>query len=568
MPSDYKKLFLFLYLLRLLLALAPGYVHPDEFFQSPEISAGHVLNVRNWIPWEYDADYPCRSIVFPMLTTAILDMSGLSINLITPLAVFATTRLAFFIYSFLIDYSIYRICRLNNQDPWRPMLIAASSYTLAVYHTRSFSNTIESILIGFVLWSFFDLVRHGLGRRAIHLHLTRRTALLGSLMMIGVFARITMVFFCIPVILAFCYVVDQRSGHRKIGSWWWRGQNIVYQAIPAIIGALITGVTCILVDSFYFRSIKLLAYDNPITWSDVWTYIQQPLLITTTPLSIEGSLTIAPWNNARYNMSTENLEQHGLHPHYLHALVNMPMLYGPLIWIAYKQLFNKIMKRELSSKLYFRTVNGYVTLIGVMALSLVPHQEARFLLPLLWILFNTIGAILFGVLHQSGIVPAINHIYTSSQYSQCSLSKEVNPLQLHCVPVTNDTIAITPNYPRRTKVIFNKTYMPPEHLFLQSNELDILGNSDVNVIDLGGSELSELVSQLITSRHYLSVSRTRLSNVYSTSNTKLNTTHPAIYVFNPEHDYYERNANFIPLYDTESDPLYERLWPIATIFLI
>jgi phosphatidylinositol glycan class Z len=65
MPSDFKKLFLFLYLLRLLLALAPGYVHPDEFFQSPEISAGHVLSVRNWIPWEYDTNYPCRSIIFP-----------------------------------------------------------------------------------------------------------------------------------------------------------------------------------------------------------------------------------------------------------------------------------------------------------------------------------------------------------------------------------------------------------------------------------------------------------------------------------------------------------------------
>lgn len=32
-----------------------------------------------------------------------------------------------------------------------------------------------------------------------------------------------------------------------------------------------------------------------------------------------------------YNSDKSNLEQHGLHPLYLHFLVNFPMLFGPLV---------------------------------------------------------------------------------------------------------------------------------------------------------------------------------------------------------------------------------------------
>jgi hypothetical protein len=40
-----------------------GYVHPDEFFQSPEVAAGAVLgHTRLATPWEFDPAYACRSI--------------------------------------------------------------------------------------------------------------------------------------------------------------------------------------------------------------------------------------------------------------------------------------------------------------------------------------------------------------------------------------------------------------------------------------------------------------------------------------------------------------------------
>jgi dipeptide/tripeptide permease len=48
---------------------------------------------------------------------------------------------------------------------------------------------------------------------------------------------------------------------------------------------------------------------------------------STLPLSF-SDLIITPLNSLRFNLSVSNLELHGLHPWYLHILVNWPMLFG------------------------------------------------------------------------------------------------------------------------------------------------------------------------------------------------------------------------------------------------
>jgi hypothetical protein len=51
---------------RLLAALAPGYLHPDELFQSQEVVASALLGVAGNIPWEFaGCSTPHRSIVPP-----------------------------------------------------------------------------------------------------------------------------------------------------------------------------------------------------------------------------------------------------------------------------------------------------------------------------------------------------------------------------------------------------------------------------------------------------------------------------------------------------------------------
>ncbi|KAI8982624.1 hypothetical protein BDB01DRAFT_156221 [Pilobolus umbonatus] len=57
--------------LRWLLAIFPGYIHPDEFFQNPEITASYLFPIETMTPWEYQPQHAARSIVMPYLTTGI-----------------------------------------------------------------------------------------------------------------------------------------------------------------------------------------------------------------------------------------------------------------------------------------------------------------------------------------------------------------------------------------------------------------------------------------------------------------------------------------------------------------
>ena len=52
--------------LRLVTALSPGYIHPDEVFQSMEVMAATVFRYEASIPWEFaDCTRPARSFFTP-----------------------------------------------------------------------------------------------------------------------------------------------------------------------------------------------------------------------------------------------------------------------------------------------------------------------------------------------------------------------------------------------------------------------------------------------------------------------------------------------------------------------
>jgi GPI mannosyltransferase 4 len=163
---------------------------------------------------------------------------------------------------------------------------------------------------------------------------------------------------------------------------------------------------------------------------------------------------ITPVNNLRYNLSSSNLAQHGLHPWYQHVLINIPQLLGPAALLL-------ITRPHLSLRLYS-------AISGLLVLSAIQHQEARFLLPTIplilssiqlpkrqdlmriwigaWIVFNLIFGALMGIYHQGGIVPG-----------QVFMSKQ----------------------PDATTAIWWKTYMPPIWLLNGKNEFletrDVMG---------------------------------------------------------------------------------------------
>jgi hypothetical protein len=66
----------FLILLRLIITLTTtSTIHPDEYFQNPEIASNLIFNYTTQSPilhtWEWTADKPCRSITPVAITNGI-----------------------------------------------------------------------------------------------------------------------------------------------------------------------------------------------------------------------------------------------------------------------------------------------------------------------------------------------------------------------------------------------------------------------------------------------------------------------------------------------------------------
>ena len=102
--------------------VGPGYVHPDEFFQTVEITAGTVFSLQVFTPWEFaNVHAPCRSIVPPFLFTGVpllflrwLDQLAnryFSVSLLTSKLIFVTPRLFMVVASLTVDCLLHQLSR-------------------------------------------------------------------------------------------------------------------------------------------------------------------------------------------------------------------------------------------------------------------------------------------------------------------------------------------------------------------------------------------------------------------------------------------------------------------------
>lgn len=186
------------------------------------------------------------------------------------------------------------------------------------------------------------------------------------------------------------------------------------------------------------------------------------------PWHLLHSPVITPLNSLIYNSSKANLSLHGLHPPYQHLLVSLPILLGPSLFLLPLRNISRAPLPLISA------------ISATLLLSLIPHQEPRFLLPAVplflasihlpnsraaaryflaaWICFNAFFAILIGVYHQGGVVPV--QIWLGTQHNS-SLSE----------------------------VFWWRTYSPPVWL-LDGNRLE--------VTDLMGLDVKQMIARLDT----------------------------------------------------------------------
>ncbi|XP_028397653.1 GPI mannosyltransferase 4-like isoform X2 [Dendronephthya gigantea] len=281
--------------------------------------------------------------------------------------------------------------------------------------------------------------------------------LVGSLTSLGFFCRQTfLVFALVPY---FGFLIDQVK----------RQQSYVVKTVAKLIlmalGFLITSMVFILLDSWYFG------------------YLQ------------EGNLVVTPMNFIKYNAFHSHA--HGYHPFFTHFLVNIPLLFGPMAFLLYLELGTLIWKfggenqnEQTRSHVSYKKFHDVLLVLSISVpifiLSLVPHQEPRFLMPvfipmvllfsskiagpknspsllLSWSIWNVIGCIFFGILHQAGIVPSLYHLHKS-------INEKVHvSAESYC-----------------HHVVYFHTYMPPTHLLAWPNDA-LINTHKLYVHDLAGS---------------------------------------------------------------------------------
>ncbi|CAH2247841.1 GPI mannosyltransferase 4 [Pelobates cultripes] len=475
-----KTLWASLSILRIAWCLLPqtGYLHPDEFFQSPEVMAGDILDLDINRPWEFLPTFPCRTVVTPLLTSGaafwiikLLHHLDFKVTSACGYVLLVLPRLLITLLSFILDYTVFHIAPAWGSNRWNAMILLAGSYVTLVFYTRTISNAMEGIFLSVIL----------LLTSPEKIHKAKSHHFIGIILAAGIFNR--------PTFAAFALV-------------------------PVLFWAGKTKDCCFSYQSFVTNVLKLLpsSFSTSIIFISADTLWYKGWLTFTTQSSMEQlfqKTVLTPLNFLKYNLNPDNLAQHGTHPPITHVVVNGVVLFG-ILHVSVVFIFLKMLKRSIMKLFPKSQCNNnqnkegipqhtsllfLIYFVPLILLSLVGHQEPRFLIPLLLpvvllystcyrigkmtcaiALFNIIGALFFGFLHQGGLIPSLFHI------QQIVQSK----------PTPGESL-------NHYTILFTHTYMPPKHLLCLNR-----GQTHTDVVDLAGFDESQLCQKIIDIKKDLS----------------------------------------------------------------
>ncbi|XP_055905436.1 GPI mannosyltransferase 4 [Eupeodes corollae] len=472
--------YMFFVVLRLVLVFIPqlGYVHPDEFFQSTEIFIGEHFQLEHIRSWEFNSTFPLRSVAVSLITLKIplnlleiiaVNLRGFfGIDIICSYTYLVFPRLVMCILSFVNDWSLYKVCQLYSLRYEIRLLALGSSHVMLIFGTRTFSNSIEMAISSVLLYLVAECMIHSntviykkefleeryekadsIGERvkiwklknALPPHNYNRLLLMSTLCVAGVFNRPTFLLFGAPMVF---YWMLRGMGTKSVSFKHFNLRMALFclSAVPATL--LFT-----IIDSFYYKYLTMGE-------------------LHMVQIGI-NNFVFTPWNFIKYNIDPTKTAQHGLHPRYIHLLVNIPLLYnilGVIALVAFGQQMLRFFKAEYQGLPRAQSIVGLMSaaiFAPVFFMSLINHQEARFLIPFTfpivllhspklvtgfctsypfkeehpflrfvyekflcsrasaryllktWYTLNIALVIFFGFIHQSGVFPLAQHFETSMQ---------------------------------------------------------------------------------------------------------------------------------------------------------
>lgn len=189
------------------------------------------------------------------------------------------------------------------------------AHVTLVFFTRTLSNSFEAFLFLVLIYCVHINVSLLLSiivnskslilPNHINFRLLLSSSLIGLICSLGIFNRPTFpAFALVPIIYWFINIIPLINHS-------FRFHLLLSRIVSFIIGTFIlTSCFIILFDSYY--------YNNGFSFI----------------MDLKNSLIICPLNFIRYNIDSKNLDQHGLHPTWLHFIVNATILYGPLHLLA------------------------------------------------------------------------------------------------------------------------------------------------------------------------------------------------------------------------------------------
>ena len=512
-------------------------------------STGDVLNVTHYRAWEFDPDFPLRTVIFsyalaapPLYLLRSLNSTGWSGLHISTVKVVMSTRLPIAFLSVTGYLATGKLADTFHVDHHLSTVLYCSSYVTWTYFTRTFSNSIESVLLAILFLlvvpgsTIYDTMRASKIHRdttfkesekerkenkkkplkehtgdksskenqdEIKTHQKEenysekngslKPVILGSIVAAGIFNRPTFVVFAFIPLTFWLY----RKMHPLQTGWFSR---LLSTSVSFVCGVFITCTVFVFADTLYykpafiddFKEILDLIVSGEISVPVIQKHLKEASL----------HLVLTPLNFFLYNKDPSNLAKHGLHPRSLHFFVNLPLLLGPLylafIFILSISVYEILIRRGNANKNTGPPTHLWLVLMAivpVLALSIFPHQEPRFLIPALpvfmvigakfvakmapaklsfmavWVVFNVLLTLFYGYMHQGALIPAVS-IY------QQKLSA------ISAMPASS----ISSHH-----AIFYKTYPPPRHLLL----LPTSSSGHVHIHDLEGGPVSSVQTAVL-----------------------------------------------------------------------
>ena len=169
-PGELKRHLIQQFFLRALISVfSTSYVHPDEYFQSLEVTNKLFFDFETYIPWEFRSENALRTIISPILVSGVPYFFGYFLNFIhNGWYLLIAPKIQLVVLSLSIDVIGYRIHRkfvneaeesnlatkgdISGSSSGETLLrLFSTSWSVLVFYSRPFSNTLEAFCLVYSL---------------------------------------------------------------------------------------------------------------------------------------------------------------------------------------------------------------------------------------------------------------------------------------------------------------------------------------------------------------------------------------------------------------------------------